>query len=535
MNLRICALSCLLAVLVLGAGCEDNTHSTASLDTPLVINRGNGGEPGSLDPALAEDIHAFNILTDLYEGLIAESASGELVPGVAESWAISDDGLVYEFSLRENARWSNGDTVTSEDFVRAFRRVANPATASAYGSLLEPIQNFSTVLNGQLPPEQLGVSALGEFSLAIRLREPTPHFPALLAMPIAFPVHESAAASGTFSDPKQFVSNGAYTLAAYSPGAPTTLRANPMYWDAASVAVDEIVYFPIVNPLTEFNMYRAGEIDITHNIPSEHLRSLKETVPDQIRIAPFLALYYLALDLTEPPLDDNRLRKALSMAIDREKLVDLVGRGEQAAYGIVPGGIAGYAGASFSWRNLPDEERHRRARQLYNDAGYSNESPLTLSYLYDTEDIHEKVALAISSMWRTVLGINVVLEKREWQYFLDTRDQRNDWQVMRFAWFGDYNHASTFTNIFRSDDPQNLSGYRNAQYDKLLTASVSEHDGSEQGKLLTQAETILLEDNPIAPLYFFVSKHLVRPGISGFEDNVLDRHPSRYLAMSGEK
>ncbi len=531
MQVKIRMLVCVVAAAILGAGCGEEQRSVPPSESGTVIYRGNGGEPGSLDPALAEDIHAFNILTDLYEGLVSESASGELVPGVAKSWTISDDGLVYTFVLREDGRWSNGEPLTSNDFVRSFRRVADPATASVYGFLLEPVVNFSEVQNGSRLPGELGVKAIDDLVLEIRLHEPAPQMLAVLAMPIAFPVHASRIAAGSFSEAELFVGNGAYTLNSHSMGGPTKLRSSATYWDAASVAVDEIVYFPIVNPVTELNMYRAGEIDITHNIPSEQLKSLREATPGHVRIAPSLALYYLAFDLTEPPLDDARLRKALSMAIDRETLVALIGRGEQAAYGIVPGGISGHVGSSFSWRSLPDAERQRRARELYREAGYSKETPLTIKYVYDTEDIHEKVALAVSSMWRDVLGIDVALEKREWQFFLETRDRRSDWDVMRFAWFGDYNHASTFTNLFRSNDPQNLSRYRNPDYDRLLAAAASGSDPTRRAELMTEAELELLDDSPIAPLYFFVSKHLVRPGIGGFEHNALDRHPSKYLSL----
>jgi oligopeptide transport system substrate-binding protein len=196
--------------------------------------------------------------------------------------------------------------------------------------------------------------------------------------------------------------------------------------------------------------------------------------------------------------------------------------------------MARYVGSRFSWRGMPDSERLRQARILYEEAGYSTESPLTIKYTYDSGDIHEKVALAVTSMWRDALGVKVTLEKMEWKYFLETRNRKSEWQVMRFAWFGDYNHASTFINIFRSDDPQNLSDYRNPEYDRLLVNAASETDAASQGILMTQAESVLLQDYPMGPLYFFVSKHLVRPGIIGFENNVLDRHPSKYLATARE-
>ncbi|MDH3305026.1 MAG: peptide ABC transporter substrate-binding protein [Gammaproteobacteria bacterium] len=523
----------LLAFLALLVGCGGGVDSIPASDSDAasVLYRGNGGDPGSLDPALAEDVHAFNILTDLYEGLVAESATGQLVPGVAESWTISGDGLVYTFTLRGNVRWSNGDRVTSLDFVNAFRRVANPDTASTYGFLLEPILNFAKVQNGSVSADQLGVTAVGDRILEIRLAQPAPQLLSVLAMPIAFPTHYSAVARRAFSNPDAFVGNGAYSLIAHNIGGLTRLRRNPMYWDAGSVGVKEVVYLPIVDPGTELNMYRAGELDITNTVPPEHVRLLQKERPDELRIAPSLALYYLAFDLSEPPFDNALLRQALTLAIDRQQLVSLIGRGEQPAFGIVPHGVAGHVGSEFGWRALSDEERLRRARALYQEAGYGKDAPLAVKYTYDAGDIHEKVALAVSSMWRETLGVEVTLDKREWQYFLQTRDRRTEWQIMRFAWFGDYNHVSTFTNIFRSGDPQNLPAYANPDYDRLLAAASAESDSSRRAAYMTQAESILLADHPIAPLYFFVSKHLVRPGIAGFENNVLDRHHSKYLFL----
>lgn len=521
----------LLAVLALQHGCDKGDDPAVPVSGSVIV-RGNGGDPGSLDPALAEDVHAFNILTDLYEGLVSESATGELVAAAADSWTVSEDQLTYSFTLREDARWSNGDPLTPQDFVRALRRVAAPATGSAYSFLLQPVRHFAEVQKGSLPADQLAVFAIDDRVLQIRLEEPTPQMLSVLAMPVAMPVHISADRAGVFSDASAFVGNGAYLLASRAPGGPIRLRRNPGYWDAKSVAIEEVVYLPIVEPGTEFNMYRAGELDITNTVPLESIAALRETMPDALRIAPSLALYYLAFDVTEPPFNDAALREALSMAIDRERLVSLIGRGEQAAYGIVPPGVAGHLRSEFQWRNVSDGERIARAQALYQQAGYGEQAPLEVSYTYDTGDIHEKVALAVTGMWRDTLGtlgMNVTLEKKEWQYFLDTREHRAEWQIMRFAWFGDYNHASTFTNLFRSGDSQNLPGYANPDYDGLLASASATRDRQVRAELLSRAEATLLADHPVAPLYFYVSKHLVRPGIGGFESNVLDRHPSKYL------
>jgi len=507
MQLATRILLCLSIVFVGATSCNRDTTSPTQSQATSVIVRGNGGEPGSLEPALAEDIHAFNILADLYEGLVAQSADGTLIPGTAESWSVSDDALTYTFKLRDAAHWSNGEPVTSADFVRAFDRVRAPDSTSSYSFLLDAID---------------GLIAIDIGTLEIRLSQPAPQLLSVLSMPILYPVPPTADETLTFSDPASFVGNGAYLLIERSPGGPTRLRRNPAYWDAKSVHVDEIVYLPISEPTSELNMYRSGEIHITHTVPDSHIQMLLQDRPLELRIAPSLALYYLAFDLTEPPLDNGALRQALSMAIDREQLVTLVGRGEQPAYGIVPEGVADFAGVRLVWRDLSDEARASRARQLYREAGYSSDAPLAIKYTYDAGDIHEKVAMAIASMWRDVLGVEVTLEKKEWKYFLDTRDRRSEWQVMRFSWFGDYNHASTFTEIFRSGNPQNLPRYANTVYDRLLTEDSTSSD----------AEALLLSENPIAPLYFYVSKHLVSPHISGFEQNALDRHPSRFLSLT---
>lgn len=505
-----------LAALLLLPACEHDSGSDARPKPVTVIYRGNGGDPGSLDPGLAEDVHAFNILADLYEGLVTTAADGTLVPGVAERWSVSADGLTYTFHLRTDARWSDGTPVTAMDFVSAYERVTATSSTATFSFLLDPVRDYV---------------AVAPSTLEIHLAESAAHLLPVLSMPVAFPVPASAIAAGSFSDGASFVGNGPYLLDSHTVGGATRLLRNPTFRDASSVAIDEVVYLPIVDPLAELNMYRAGELHITNTIPPGHLPTLRETIPNALRISPSLALYYLAFDLTEAPLDNAALRQALSMAIDRRQLVELIGRGEQPAYGVVPTGVANYDGAAFAWRDWPDEKRRSRARELYGQAGYDRSAPLTIEYTYDAGDIHEKVALAIASMWRDVLGVEVRLEKKEWQYFLDTRDRRSDWQVMRFAWFGDYNHASTFTNIFRSDDAQNLSRFSNAEYDRLLAAASQEAHIDRQAELLREAEALLLTQNPVAPLYFFVSKHLVSPRVAGFEHNVLDRHPSRYLSL----
>lgn len=523
-------LVCIL-VAVLGVGCQGADRPPTDRINPddRMLRRGNGGDPETLDPALAQDVHAFNVLADLFEGLVTDAPDGALIPGVAETWAVSSDGRVYEFTLRPDAKWSNGDLVVAEDFVRAFRRVADPETASAYGFLLEPLENFAAIAAGHKPASELGIQAIHDRLLVLRLEEPSSHFLSVLAMPIASPMHAEASAQLSYSNPDQFISNGAYILTERQINGPIVLRRNAHYWNAESVRIGEVMYLPITNESAELNMFRAGELDITDSIPSHDLDWLITERPTEVRIAPKLALYYIAFDLSEEAFSDRQLRKALSLAIDRHQIVRLLGRGEEPAFSIVPPGVANHVSAMYEWRTLSDAERIKLAQSSFRSAGYDASSPFKIKLTYDVGDVHERVALAVAAMWKEVLGVETELEKMEWKYFLSIRDNRSAWQTMRFAWFGDYNDPMTFAEIFRSDSPQNLPLYANTAYDQLLDEAMVESDTAKRIKQMTDAEKKLIEDYPVAPVYFFVSKHLVSPHVAGFEDNVLDRHPSRFL------
>ena len=349
-------------------------------------------------------------------------------------------------------------------------------------------------------------------------------------MPATYPFRgDGEAAKGRFSDPARFLGNGAFVLADWQPGSHVRLRRNPLFREADSVAIDEVLYLPVADPLTELTMYRAGELDITFAVPGSHVQQLRETHADQLTISPYLAVYYLAFDLSEAPFDNAALRQALSMAIDREALVRVTGRGEQPAYGLIPDRVNNYEPTRYDWMSLPRDDRLARARELYAQAGYSGDAPLEVTLLYDAGDFHETIALAVSEMWRANLGVDVRLDKREWKYFLSTRDNRDEWEVMRFSWTADFDHPASFADILRSTSPQNLPGYASERYDRLLAEAETTVDPDEQMRLYAAAEAAMLEDSPIAPLYFYVSKHLVSPSISGFESNVFDRHPSRYL------
>jgi ABC-type oligopeptide transport system substrate-binding subunit len=523
-----------MTLLVLGAAaCERSADSPDLQDSrvaPIVLRRGNGGDPETLDPAFAEDIHAFRVLTDLHEGLVAADAAGNVVPGVAHAWDISDDRLTYTFHLRPDATWSNGEALTAGDFVAGMRRSLRPGSGSAYSFLLHPIRHASAVQRDEMPLDALGISAPDPVTVVFDLEFPTPHFLAVLAMPIASPVwNGETATAAQFSDPDKFVGNGAFILDNWQPGHRIRLRKNDRFREADQVRADFVEYYAVQDLLAELNMYRAGELDITASVPGANIEDLRENRSTELRISAKLGTYYLAFDLSESPLDDPALRKALSMAIDRRAIAEVIGRGVQPAYGFIPDGVAAYEPARYDWATLSDDERQQQARRVFAASRHATDQPLRLRFTYDAGDIHERVALAVSGMWRDVLGIETELDKREWKYFLETRDRRDEWQIMRFAWSGDYNDAGTFADILLSSSPQNLAGYENEHYDDLLEAALREPDAVERSRLMSVAEATMLDDYPIAPLYFYVSKHLVSPQVQGFEDNVLDQHPSRYL------
>lgn len=517
---------------MLVSACSEQTNEPPENTANDVLRRGNVEEPETLDPALADDIHAFTILVDLYEGLVAEDAGGRLVPGVAASWSVSDDGLIYQFKLRNNARWSNGEPVTAQHFVNALQRLASPTTVSTYAFLFEPIRNFTAISDGEKPLTELGISTSGPLDLTIELATPHPYFLQVLSLPVAFPLFDPARDPAMFQRPADFIGNGAYVLSERAIGRPIRLKRNPFYWDVDSVKIPAVEYLAIDDGVAEYNMYRSDALHITASIPTSHFKNAVASFGEEVRVAPSLGLYYLAFDLTEPPFDNLELRRALSMAIDREQLTTLIGRGEQPAYSVIPPGIANYPTPKpYEWQSLNAEQRDQMAREALARAGYSADNAPRIKLTYDTGNIHEKVAITVSAMWREKLGLDVVLEKKEWKHFLETRSQRSQWQIMRFSWVGDYNDPSTFTDIFNSASTQNLSRFANPDYDDLLARAAVETDLPQRASLLAQAETLLLDNYPIAPIYFYVSKHLVKPNIAGFDHSVINRYPSKYLSF----
>ncbi|MEL6448811.1 MAG: peptide ABC transporter substrate-binding protein [Pseudomonadota bacterium] len=491
------------------------------------LTRGNGGEPGTLDPARAVDIHAFNVLGDIYEGLVIIGGDGAIAAGTAARWQTHAGLRRFEFELRPDARWSTGEPVTAADFVRGLRRLADPETNAPYASLFANISGFVEIQAGHAPPSTLGVRAQGPRTLIIELDAPGHTLLDVLAMPVAAPVHSSNADGGGFDDPARFVGNGAYRLESYRRNDRIALTANPHHRDAGRLGYCRVEYLPVVDPAFEVTMYRAGELDMTHSLPPQQVAALRERLPDAVRIAPQLGTYFLALDVTEPALANRDLRRALSMAVDRQALVAVLGRGEQPAWGLLPPGLVD--GARYDWAALDDAQRRNQARALYLRA-LGDAPPPELRLVFDAGDVHERIALTVAGMWRETLGIETVLDKREWGYFLDTRQRRTEWDAMRYAWFADYADAASFLGLFREGSEHNLPGYSDAGFEAALDSARSAKTEDARAGALSEAALHIDDAYALIPLYHYVSKRLVRPDLTGYAENLLDRHLSRHLA-----
>jgi oligopeptide transport system substrate-binding protein len=502
------------------------------LATLQVLHKGNGAEPQTLDPHRAEGVPSSNILRDLFEGLVAEAPDGTLIPGTARRWEVSADGKTYTFELRKDARWSNGDPVTAGDFVFGLRRSVDPKTLSQYSSILYPIRNAEAIVNGEKPPEALGITAPDDFTVIIELNAAAPYLPGMLTHSTTYPVHRASVEKfgDRFVRPGNLVGNGAYRLDEWVVQSRIKLTRNEYYWDNANTTIDVVYLYSIENSDAELKRYRASELDITEALPYQQLTWVRKNLGAELIISPYLGSYFFGFNVTRPPFRDSpNLRQALALAIDRDIVTQrITGAGEIPAYGWVPP-VANYEGQETAWADWSQEQRNDEARRLYREAGYSVTNPLEVEILYNTSENHKRVSVAIASMWKQALGVKTSLANQEWKVFLETRKRKETTQVFRSGWIGDYNDAFSFAQYMHSANALNGAGYQSAQYDALVDRATVEADPVARAAFMEEAERVLLDDMPIIPIYFYVSKHLVKPWVGGFEPNIMDHHYSKHL------
>jgi oligopeptide transport system substrate-binding protein len=516
----------------LGGGDHGATPAPA---TSVVLRRGNGPEPESLDPQLARSESAFNVARDLFEGLTALDGDGNVIPGAASSWQLSADGKTFEFTLRANARWSNGDALSAEDFAAGWRRLVDPATASEYAQILGAVANARDITAGKLPVAKLGVEAPAPTTFIVHLAAPTPYFLGLLAHPSTFPVHRATLAAHPTDSAKPGiqVSNGAFVAVDWSVGSHITARRNPHYWDNASNRIDELELYHYNDQDAELRSYRGGELDVTYTIPQQQFRWLKENLGAELRVSPYLSTYFYGFNVTRAPFRNQPgLRRALSMVIDRERIAQSVtGVGELPAYSFVPPGTSGYTPQAADYESWTPERRLDEARGLYAAAGYSSARPLVVELRYNTGEVHNAIAVAIADMWKQALGVETKLIKEEFKVLLVDISQKQVTQVFRSSWIGDYNDAFNFLEVLQTGAGVNHPGYSNPSYDALIRKAAGTVDLAERRATLEAAERMMLADQPLAPIYFYVNKHLVKPYVRGWHQNVMNVIYSKNLSI----
>ena len=482
--------------------------------------RNNGSEVQSLDPHKIEGVPESNINRDLFEGLLISDVDGKPSPGVAEKWE-NKDFKVWTFHLRKDAKWSDGTPVTAQDFVYSWQRLANPNTASPYASYLQygHIVNIDDIIAGKKPITDLGVKALDDHTFEVTLSEPVPYFYKLLVHSSVSPVPRAAVEKfgEKWTQPANIVTNGAYKLKDWVVNERIVLERNTNYWDNAKTVINQVTYLPISSEVTDVNRYRSGEIDMTYNnMPIELFQKLKKEIPKEVHVDPYLCTYYYEINNQKAPFNDPRVRTALKLGLDRDIIANKVkGQGDLPAYGYTPPYTDGAKLSEPEWFTWSQEKRNEEAKKLLAEAGYTAEKPLTFDLLYNTSDLHKKLAIAAASIWKKNLGANVKLENQEWKTFLDTRHQGN-YDVSRAGWCADYNEPTSFLNMVLSDSSNNTVHYKSPAFDKLIADTLKVTDEAQRSELYSKAEQQLDKDSAIVPVYYYVNARLVKPWVGGY-------------------
>ncbi len=508
-----------LIALSLGTATAAQVPAGTQLADKQEIVRHIKDEPASLDPSKVIGLPEAQVVRDLFEGLVNQDAKGKNVPGVAERWQ-TQDNQTFIFTLRKNARWSNGDPVTAHDFVYSWRRLVDPKglSSGAWFAGLAGIQNADAIIAGKMPVDTLGVTAISDTQLKVQLVRPVPYFVSLLANFSLFPVHQATVEKfgADWTKPGNLVGNGAYVLKQRVVNEKLVLEPNPYYWDHAHTVLTKVTFVPINKESNATKRYLADDIDITESFPKDQYQKLLKDIPGQVYTPFQLGTYYYAFNTQRAPTNDVRVRQALSYSIDRKIIAEKVlGTGEIPAYHFTPDVTNGFKPTQSILQQYSQKELNVQAKSLLAAAGYGPNKPLKLTLLYNTSESHQKIAIAVASMWKKTLGVDVKLVNQEWKTYIDSRNTGN-FDVIRASWIGDYNEASTFLSLLTSTHNSNISKFSNVSYDKAISDASRETNDVRRNADYNQAEQIIAEQAPIAPIYQYTNGRLIKPWVKGY-------------------
>ncbi len=530
----------LFSALVL-AGCarKDSATTTASGSdsTPRkVLHYGNGAEPQDIDPAIVTGTPEYRLLQTFSEGLVSEDPDMNIIPGAAERWEISSDGLTYTFHLRADGKWSNGEAVTAQDFVDSFHRVLTPVLGCQYAYMLfNHVQGAKAYYDGKTTDfSTVGFAAPDSHTLVIRLTQPAPFFLHALNHYAWYPVPIAIVKkfggltqrSTAWTRPENFVGNGPYVLKKWIPNQIIVAERSPTYWDRASVKIDEIDFYPVELADTEERMFRTGQLDITNEVPLTKLAVYRREHPESVRVDPYDGVYFYRFNVLRKPFDDVRVRRALALSVDRESLVKNVTLADETpSYNFVPPNLLGYRSEHTFKADIAE------ARRLLAEAGYPDGKGFPhVELLYNTLEKHKIIAEALQQMWRKNLGVDITLVNEEWKVYIDDQHSKN-FQFQRAGWIADYVDPHVFFDLWETGGGNNDSNWGNPDYDRLLHSSLSAPNNAARYAIYQQMEKILIDEMPVIPLFNYTRARLISPRVKGFYSTPLDNYPWKYADL----
>lgn len=523
-------------LLLLNTGCWKKTTPVAEGNKNQVLYKGGSAEPEDLDPHIVTGMTEYKILVGLFEGLVSMDPKDlSPVPGVAETWDISSDGLIYTFHLNKDAKWSNGDPVTANDFIFSYNRALSKALGAPYASFLYPIANAEAFHKGEITDfSQVGIKALDDHTLQLSLSKPVPSLLNRLIHSVWYPVHKDSVLKHGPIDKRgsgwtragNLVSNGPFKLKSWEISKSVVLERNPNYWDNKTTRLNEIHFLPIENLDTEEHAFRTGQLHITERVPLPKVPYYRNKPNSELLLAPFFSTYAYLFNTTKLPFNDVRVREAVSMAIDRQALVDNVSKkGELVATSFTPPNVLGYKTTTKLDENI------EAARRLLAEAGYPNGKGFPqVTMLYNTSEMHKTIAEALQQMLAKNLNIHIELVNQEWKVYLRARKE-GDFNMIRFGWAGDYLDPNAFLEVFTSEASNNFARWKNPEFDKLITEASETLNQKQRFAYFDKAENILIDELPVVPLYYWTSAYLVSPSVKGWYPNILDIHPYKYVYL----